>query len=104
MQGRKERARSLTATSSDPETTPSQGGQDNIVNRKKKARTSQSAIINMFQEDSQKNDDIMRLFIAHAEQDRLDQKERWEKEYALRMRQLDLQFAEFEERKQQNKK
>jgi len=103
MQGRKERARSLTATSSDLETNSSRGEQD-IVNPKKKARTSQSAIINMFQEDLQKNDDIMRLFIAHAEQDRLDQKERWEKEYALRMRQLDLQFAEFEERKQQYKK
>ena len=103
MQGRKERARSLTATSSDLETNSSWGEQD-IVNPKKKACTSQSAIINMFQEDLQKNDDIMRLFIAHAEQDRLDQKERWEKEYALRMRQLDLQFAEFEERKQQYKK
>lgn len=103
MQGRKERAH-LTATSSDHETNSSQGEQDNITRPKKKARTSQSAVINMFQEDLQKNDDIMRLFIAHAEQDRLDQKERWEKEYALRMRQLDLQFAEFEERKQQYKK
>jgi hypothetical protein len=47
----------------------------------------------------------MHLFIAHAEQDRLDWREKWEqqhemqeKEYNLRMHQLDLEFAKLKEK------
>ena len=114
MQSRKKRAHSSTMTSSDPENSPDATG-DNTKNPSKRARMSQSsmsrALIDTLQDDSCRNDDIMQRFIANAEKDRLDQKERWEqqhqmweKEYVLKMHQLDLQFAELEERKKQHKK
>jgi hypothetical protein len=106
MKSRKERSRSIS--------TLSDGVEDEVDcelgGSRKKPRTSRrssnSAVIDILREDSQKSNDTMKLFITNAERDRLDQRERWdrdhemqERELALRQRQMDLQFAEMEERK-----
>src|SRR5437660_383468 len=87
MRGMKERARSMSALSSDiddSEADQGEGEQGDTASSRKKARTSRSsgsaALVDMLREDARKNEDIMKLFIAGMEQDRLDQKERRERE------------------------
>src|SRR4051812_31963137 len=105
MQRRKERARSILSVISDPEPNTA----DHEGELKKKLRISRTdtnkVLIDMLREDAQRNEEIMKTFFMNAEQDRKERKERWEyervredREYALRQHQLDLQFAELEER------
>jgi hypothetical protein len=97
--------------SSDLEGNSEASQDEQITNPRKKTRI--SALIDMLRDDSHKSEETMRLFIAHAEQDRLDRREKWEqqnemqeKEYNLRMRQLDLEFAKLKEKelKREHKK
>src|SRR4051812_14132955 len=131
MRNLKERTRSRSEMSSDHEISSGPSDHGHIKKKTRLSRPNTSrAIIDLLQDDAQRNTDMIKVFIEGAEQDQLYQKEKWEhervmqekerehqrktqekeiahqretqeKEYALRMRMIDLQFAELEERREQ---
>ena len=94
-----------------------QGGQAARKKPRFSRRESNKEFLELLREDSRRSADFMKAFFVNAEQERKEQRERWEqerekegqerarhqeiqdKEFALRQRQFDLQFAELEERR-----
>ena len=79
MRRKKERSRSVSTMGSEPETE----SEDRKVVRKKVCLSQKEAnaeVLEFFRNESRRYDDFMKAFLANAEQERKEQRERWEEE------------------------
>ena len=76
MKSRKER--SISTLSDDIEPEVDFESSDSRKKARTSRRSSNSSILDMLREDASKANDMMKFFVTNAEQDRLDQRERWD--------------------------